>query len=68
MSEHKYGKEVCLCKAVTLDTVKESIRKGAKTIEALSRESGASRGACQGMRCKAIIHDLIRGYEKGEWQ
>lgn len=68
MSDNKRAEEVCLCKAIKLDTVKESIRKGNATLEALSKELGATRGACKGMRCKEALYNLIKGYEKGEWQ
>lgn len=68
MSDKNQAEKICICKAVALETVKESIRQGAKTIESVSCETGAMRGACQGSRCKEKIFNLIKAYEKGEWQ
>lgn len=62
------GEKICLCKAVQAETIKESIRAGARTLEAVASQTGAGRGACQGSRCKTMIHELIKSYEKGEWQ
>lgn len=62
------SEKICLCKAVQVETVKESIRKGATSLEAVAKETGAGNGACKGGRCKSAIYELIKGYEKGEWQ
>lgn len=69
--EHLYqndSQQVCLCKAVTLGTIKKSIRFGTQTLEGVMRETGAAQGACKGTRCKEHILHIIDAYKKGEWQ
>ena len=62
------NKKICLCKAVQAETIKENIRAGARTIESVASKTGAGMGACKGSRCKKTIYELIKAYEKGEWQ
>ncbi|MDU6854044.1 MAG: (2Fe-2S)-binding protein [Zhenhengia sp.] len=62
------SEKICLCKAVQTEIVKESIRTGARTIEGVASKTGAGTGACKGSRCKMAIYELIKAYEKGEWQ
>lgn len=60
--------KVCICKAITLHAIKTSIRDGAKTVEAVAEQTGATTGACRGGRCRGKIQELITGYENQEWQ
>ena len=60
-------KKICHCKAVKVETVKETIRDGIKTLEGIQIKTGASCGACKGRRCKKDIYELLETYKKGEW-
>ena len=40
-------------------TIKEAIRNGAHTVEAVAKETGATTGSCKGCRCRSKIQELI---------
>lgn len=50
---------VCLCKQISEETIKEAIKNGATTLEAVKEATGAAAGACRGGRCAAKINQLI---------
>ena len=52
--------KVCVCKAITKATIKESINSGADTLEKVMDATGAGTGACKGCRCKSKIEELIQ--------
>nr|WP_307993223.1 (2Fe-2S)-binding protein [uncultured Niameybacter sp.] len=58
--------KVCVCRAITKEAIKNSIRKGNKTVEAVAADTGATKGGCKGFRCKGKIEDLIAEYGT-EW-
>lgn len=60
--------KICFCKAITVATVKNSIRQGNDTLDKVTEATGATTGGCRGGRCKGKIQDLIDGYKQGEWQ
>lgn len=68
MNTTENNTKICLCKAVLQTTIEDAIRKGARTVIAVSMEVGAGRGACKGGRCNTQIQALIDSYQKGEWQ
>ena len=39
--------------------IKEAIRNGAHTVEAVAKETGATTGSCKGCRCRSKIQELI---------
>lgn len=51
--------KVCTCRAITRAQIKEAIKAGAHTVEAVAQETGATLGGCKGFRCKEKIQDLI---------
>ncbi|MEF9959543.1 MAG: (2Fe-2S)-binding protein [Niameybacter sp.] len=51
--------KVCVCRGITKEAIKNSIRNGNKTLEAVSQDTGATQGGCKGFRCKAKIEELI---------
>lgn len=59
--------KVCVCRAITKEAIKNSIRKGNRTLEAVVADTGATTGGCKGFRCKEKIEELIAGFET-EWK
>ena len=51
--------KTCPCRVVTRARIKESIRNGAHTVEAVAKETGATTGSCKGCRCRFKIQELI---------
>ena len=51
--------KTCPCRVVTRARVKEAIRNGAHTVEAVAKETGATTGSCKGCRCRSKIQELI---------
>lgn len=51
--------KVCICKAISRATIKDAIKNGAHTVEAVSAKTGACTGGCRGNRCKSKIQNLI---------
>lgn len=58
--------KVCVCRAITKEAIKNSIRKGNKTVEAVAADTGATTGGCKGFRCKGKIEELIAEFGT-EW-
>lgn len=50
---------ICLCKNISEETIKEAIKNGATTVEAVAEATEATTGFCHGGRCKAKIEALI---------
>ncbi|URZ05382.1 (2Fe-2S)-binding protein [Clostridium felsineum] len=59
--------KVCLCKAIPRSTIKNAIRKGARTVEAVQKATGAGSGGCAGRRCTPKIEELLASYSKNKW-
>lgn len=51
--------KVCICKAITRETIKDAINNGADTLEKVIDATGATTGSCRGFRCKCKIEELI---------
>ena len=51
--------KTCPCRVVTRARIKESIRNGAHTVEAVAKETGATTGSCKGCRCRSKIQELL---------
>ena len=51
--------KTCPCRVVTRARIKEAIKGGAHTVEAVAKETGATTGSCKGCRCRSKIQDLI---------
>lgn len=60
--------KVCICRGITVATLKASIRNGNTTLEALKKDTGVAEGGCKGRRCKDKANELIEAYKQGEWQ
>ncbi|MPQ43459.1 (2Fe-2S)-binding protein [Clostridium tarantellae] len=52
--------KVCVCKAVSRATIKNTIRDGAKSVEEIAKKTGATTGGCCGRRCICKIETLIK--------
>ncbi len=52
--------KVCLCKGIPRSTMKNAIKNGANTIEAVRKATGAGSGPCGGRRCTPKIEDLLK--------
>ena len=51
--------KVCVCKVISRAKIKESIKSGAHTLDAVIKDTGACTGSCKGVRCKSKIENLI---------
>lgn len=51
--------KVCVCRAISRAKIKEAIKNGAHTVEAVAEKTGATQGACRGCRCRDKIEELI---------
>ena len=51
--------KTCPCRVVSRARVKEAIKDGAHTVEAVAKETGATTGSCKGCRCRSKIQELI---------
>lgn len=60
--------KVCICRAISQEMIKNSIREGMTTVEEISQATGATTGACHGGRCKGKIEELIESYKNEEWR
>lgn len=56
-------KIICLCKGIPEDTIIETIKSGADTVEKVKEATGATTGYCHGSRCKGRIEELISKYK-----
>ncbi len=52
--------KVCICKGISRKIIKDTIKKGAKTIKEVQEATGAGSGACGGRRCTAKIQQLLK--------
>ena len=59
------GDIVCLCEGISRAEVVESIRRGARTVEAVKRRVGTGMGRCQGSRCEIKIAQILETYSNG---
>lgn len=55
--------KVCLCRGVDKFTIKECIKEGAKTVEDIRENTGATGGGCKGARCRAKIVEMLEESE-----
>ena len=60
--------KLCLSRGTTVATVKEAIRQGHTTYDAVVEATGVTTGGCKGHRCKDKVKTLIETYKQGEWQ
>lgn len=56
--------KVCVCKSISRAKIKEAIKAGATTVEAVQKATGAGLGQCNGSRCTYIIQELINNNAK----
>lgn len=50
---------VCLCEDVTVDELRNAIRRGYRDIEELKRVTGVATGPCQGKQCLQLLRRLL---------
>ncbi len=66
-----YGEIVCRCRQVSRAEIAEAIARGAETVDAVKRRTGAGMGRCQGGRCGQIIAEMLakaQGIDVGKVQ
>lgn len=51
--------KVCICKGIPRSKIKEAIKNGAVTKEAVQKATGAGSGGCGGKRCGPKIEELL---------
>ena len=60
ISEHpEYGKIICRCEGISEGEIREAIRRGAGTVEAVKRRTSSGMGRCQGSYCRQQILQLL---------
>lgn len=59
------GDIVCLCEGISRAEIIESIRRGARSVEAVKRRVGTGMGRCQGSRCEVRIAQILERYRNG---
>lgn len=59
MSEEKKEIYVCRCEEVTEEMVRQAVRDGAMTIDAVKKRTRAGMGFCQGRTCRRLIARII---------
>jgi len=52
-------KIICRCEEITEEEIREAIREGHTTIEAIKKRTRAGMGLCQGRTCSTLIRDII---------
>ena len=55
----EYGEIVCHCEEVTKAEIRETIRRGAVSVDGVKRRVGAGMGRCQGSRCERTVMELL---------
>lgn len=50
---------VCRCEEVTDEMVRQAVRDGARTIDAVKKRTRAGMGFCQGRTCRNLIARII---------
>ena len=55
--------KVCLCKGISLATIKKAIADGAYTVAKVQKAVGAGSGSCHGKRCTPKIEELLQQHE-----
>jgi len=55
---------ICRCEELTREDIVTAIRKGARTVSAVKRRTGAGMGLCQGKTCQRLISQIL-GEEAG---
>lgn len=50
---------ICLCEDVTVDELRNAIRRGYTDIEEIKRITGIGTGPCQGKQCLHIFREVL---------
>ncbi len=58
-SNSTYGRLICRCEQVTEGEIREAIRRGADTLDAIKHLTRAGMGRCQGGECEITISNLL---------
>lgn len=56
--------KVCICKGISRKVIKEAIKDGAHTLEAVQKATGAGSGGCKGNRCTPKIEELLESMQE----
>lgn len=55
----EYGRIICRCEGISEGEIREAIRRGANTVEAVKRRTSSGMGRCQGSYCRQQIIQLL---------
>ena len=55
----EYGHIICRCEGISEGEIREAIRRGARTVEAVKRRTSAGMGRCQGSYCRQQILQML---------
>jgi NAD(P)H-nitrite reductase large subunit len=50
---------ICRCEEITKEEIVDAIRKGARSISAVKRRTGAGKGLCQGKSCGRLVARIL---------
>ncbi len=50
---------VCRCEEITVGEIRQAVRDGARTVDAVKRLTRAGKGLCQGRTCRALVERII---------
>jgi len=59
---------ICRCEEITLAEIMEAISRGARTLDAVKRQTRAGMGMCQGRTCHQAIVRLLAAAGRGPEQ
>ena len=57
-------KKICLCRSINLGIIKNAMREGALSFEALRRTISVGTGNCKAKRCRPQIEKLVREHKE----
>jgi len=50
---------ICRCEEITKEEIVDAVRKGARSISAVKRRTGAGKGLCQGKSCGRLVGRIV---------
>lgn len=59
MHEEKKPILICRCEEITDEMVRQAVRDGARTVDAVKKRTRAGMGFCQGRTCRRLIARII---------
>ncbi len=57
-------KKICICNSIQKKVILEQINNGVRTVDEISKRTGAGSGSCKGMHCIPKIREMLDESEK----